>query len=94
MMNNKEMHNLILSVVESINKDRPNEKIITISDSTKLLGSESALDSLDLFMFIVELETQLGLVGKSINVMGIIETAINENKEITLNDLIVAIKEL
>ena len=93
-MNNKEMHNLILSVVESINKDRPNEKIITISDSTKLLGSESALDSLDLFMFIVELETQLGLVGKSINVMGIIETAINENKEITLNDLIVEIQEL
>ena len=26
-MNNKEMHNLILSVVESINKDRPNEKL-------------------------------------------------------------------
>ena len=53
-----------------------------------------ARNSLDLFMFIVELETQLGLVGKSINVMGIIETAINENKEITLNDLIVEIQEL
>tara|TARA_B100001175_G_C19193244_1_gene487755 strand:- start:27 stop:308 length:282 start_codon:yes stop_codon:yes gene_type:complete len=93
-MKNQDIHDLILSVVKTINKDRPDEKIIIMKESTKLLGSESVLDSLDLFMFIVELESQLGSIGESINVMGIIETAINENKEITLKDLIADIQKL
>ena len=93
-MKNQDIHDLILSVVKTINKDRPDEKIIIMKESTKLLGSESVLDSLDLFMFIVELESHLGSIGESINVMDIIETAINEKKEITLKDLIADIQKL
>jgi len=87
-MNKKNITILIDAVVQVINNGRPNEKMVSISDSTQLLGSESVLDSLDLFMFIVELESQLRVAGEDVDVMKIIENAINENHNITLIDLV------
>ena len=87
-MNKKNITILIDAVVQVINNGRPNEKMVSISDSTQLLGRESVLDSLDLFMFIVELESQLRVAGEDVDVMKIIENAINENHNITLIDLV------
>ena len=87
-MNKKNITIVIDAVVQVINNGRPNEKMVSISDSTQLLGSESVLDSLDLFMFIVELESQLRVAGEDVDVMKIIENAINENHNITLIDLV------
>jgi len=93
-MKNKKVNDVIDTVVQVINRDRPDEKVICMSDSTQLLGGESVLDSLDLFMFIVELEAQLRLAGEDVDVMGIIESAINENNEISLRNLVTKIEQL
>jgi hypothetical protein len=93
-MKNKKIADVIDTVVQVINKDRPDEKMISMSDSTQLLGSESVLDSLDLFMFIMELEAQLILVSEDVDVMGIIETSINEKNDITLLNLVTQIQQL
>ena len=93
-MKNKKIADVIDTVVQVINKDRPDEKMIRMSDSTQLLGSESVLDSLDLFMFIMELEAQLILVSEDVDVMGIIETSINEKNDITLLNLVTQIQQL
>ena len=93
-MKNKKIADVIDTVVQVINKDRPDEKMISMSDSTQLLGSESVLDSLDLFMFIMELEAQLILVSEDVDVMGIIETSINEKNDITLLNILTQIQQL
>jgi acyl carrier protein len=88
VMASKEITRIVDTVVKVINEGRPPEKKVSLIDSTQLLGSESALDSLDLFIFIVELETQLSRVGKDIDVMRIIENSINQNIDITLLGLV------
>lgn len=93
-MKNKKISDVIDTVVQVINRDRPDEKMICMSDSTQLLGGKSVLDSLDLFMFIIEFEAQLRLAGEDIDVMGIIECAISENNEISLRNLVTKIEQL
>ena len=52
-MNKKAIATIINSVVITMNDGRPSEKAINLSDSSQLIGTDSVLDSLDLFMFVV-----------------------------------------
>jgi len=79
---------VINSVICSINDGRPTEKSIELNFSDYLIGSSAVLDSLDLFMFIVDFEAQLKTVGLDANVMGIIERAVNKGEDVTLGDIV------
>jgi hypothetical protein len=93
-MKNKKIVTAIQTSVQAINENRPDEKVINLSQSSQLLGEKSVLDSLDLFMFTVELESQLKSVGIDINVMSVIESVISENNEISLSSFVTKLEKL
>lgn len=93
-MKNKTIDTAIQTSVQAINENRPDEKVINLSQSSQLLGEKSVLDSLDLFMFTVELESQLKSVGIDINVMSVIESVISENNEISLSSFVTKLEKL
>lgn len=93
-MKNKKIDTAIQTSVQAINENRPDEKVINLSQSSQLLGEKSVLDSLDLFMFTVELESQLKSVGIDINVMSVIESVISENNEISLSSFVTKLEKL